>query len=435
MHVLAVSTSCSRLQKVCSGRPGLLPMGGGGKGKGKGKEAEGGQQGHPEASRPGPYWPGGGSFKGKKGRSGKGEAAPPWPWQSWWGSEWSAADTGRGATEGQWTRGKGKGPRGPAMPKPGAAPPPDESAGGKAAPPPAPRWEQQRAAAAASEGQPDTALPWFYRQTGELLRVPYPYNLKDGWPTDGPLSFKALAASAKECEVKIHIRGRGPAHTHVVLTVSGPVDSTRAWYAQVRQSTRLHLPDGKRPRGARKAWVMPIVDGQLGPLVPPEEEQGASDESDASDSNVVLRARERRLLRNVSPKRARACQRAVLTRKREAAPSLASATPPSSDDSDDEEAAPSSSASQPSTGMHVDASSSKDVLMAEAAPAMDPEPARLPRELQKLYDVLLNAMQAAPPSSLVVFVPFPFSQNANKKQTHAPMSSCCFGNSQGCLLE
>jgi hypothetical protein len=38
-----------------------------------------------------------------------GEAAPPWPWQSWWGSEWSAADTGRGATEGQWPRGKGKG--------------------------------------------------------------------------------------------------------------------------------------------------------------------------------------------------------------------------------------------------------------------------------------------------------------------------------------
>jgi hypothetical protein len=68
--------------------------------------------------------------------------------------------------------------------------------------------------------------------------------------------------------------------------------------------------------------------------------------------------------------------------------------------------------------MHVDASSSKDVRMAEAAPAMDPEPARLPRELQKLYDVLLNAMQAGPPSSLLVFVPFPFSRK-RKQETNS----------------
>ena len=381
-------------------------MGGKGRGKGtpkggKGTPWPGGPStGWPSTDQPFPagweQWP---QFQG--------EAAPPWddPEQWYLPSEppeargfprrprapavgrWGAGP----AAQGQASSGKGGGK--------GCASPQQKGGKGKAAPSQQPRWEQQRAQAAAENAADDSGLPWYFRATGELLRVGYPLNLKDGWPPDGPWSMRQLQQDAKDAGCRINVRARGAQHTFIMLTITGPVGCTKAWFHQVRMGTRLFKPETKLPR-LSLAWVVPIVEGQLAETGEREEEAAPADDSDtdASDAGGAPRPRARVVLRTVDQLEADLRLRTLLMRERDRVPSLPSATPPASDKDEGEEAAPSPVPATPRAVavFEVDLSESDVPLEEEAAPILGDPPMRLPPDLQHLYDAACGALEEAP---------------------------------------
>jgi hypothetical protein len=266
--------------------------------------------------------------------SGKGNRGEWWGWtgdRAWWSERWAPYQSwseqyGPGEGKGWWgeaapppsTKAAGKGKTGKkkggqeqpaeaqgqaassggagqakaaskASPGKGGAPSQKGEAGGKAAPPPPARWDLARQQAeAAGKGDEFEDFPWYYLADGELLRVPYPYNMKEGWPETGPDSLREISLAATKVGCSVKLRARGARHTNVMLTIVGPPGCTRCWYSRLREATRKHLPDGRKPRTERKVWVVPIVQGKLEKNKQEEEAAPASDDDDdTSDDSAA----------------------------------------------------------------------------------------------------------------------------------------------------
>jgi hypothetical protein len=131
----------------------------------------------------------------------------------------------------------------------------------------------------------EEALPWYFQCDGELLRCKYPYNLKVGWPPEGKRSIALIQREAEQEGIRIHVRARGKEHTKVMLTITGPPGTTKAWYSRVRAGTktlhlRAHLPS------VHRVWIVPVSEGKLGPnqdLAPTGDTEESSSSCDVDE--------------------------------------------------------------------------------------------------------------------------------------------------------
>ncbi len=212
------------------------------------------------------------------------------------------------------------------------------------------------------------------------------------------------------CSVKV--RARGPRHTCVMLTVLGPPGCTRCWYSRLRDATRTHLPDGRKPRTVRKVWVVPIVQGKLDKNKQEEEAAPASDDNEET-SDESTAGEDTQLaspLTFCSPSRwlrqGAAAKRRGLQQPNEAPPEGSSGSAWLGKEPAVEAAA--TEIPSPTSPMDVEVAEfvKEDEPMPEAAPGIVQVPGVMPPELQQLYDVCCGAIQAC--------------LRKIKEETHAP---------------
>jgi len=105
-----------------------------------------------------------------------------------------------------------------------------------------------------------------------------------GWPPEGTNSLAAIQQDATIEGIRIHVRARGKEHTKVMLTITGPPGTTKAWYSRVRAGTKAVHPKAQLP-SVHRVWIVPVSGGKLG-MNEETQPTGETDESsDASDED------------------------------------------------------------------------------------------------------------------------------------------------------